>query len=142
MPRYASRPWFSPLGYMASSPQSWPAMLMSLGVLGMFPFRYRFAEYYERQSMGPESEIREKAVRYYGEMERMHRRQALSNHPMWQQDDVDLHNVTAQMQVQSFRIGVTDNEYQYWHAHQRDALRAQKLLGEIEELQQRIAQKA
>lgn len=137
MVRYAKRPWFHPLGFMASAPTSYAPMLVLIGLCVTFPARYRISEYFERQRDGPHIEIRQKAVKYYNEMERMHRRQAMINQENIQDDNMP-HRLSAQMSIESIRKGRTDQEFDYWHAHQRDAMRAEKLLGEVRELKQKL----
>lgn len=137
MVRYANRPWYSPLGFMASAPTSYAPMLVLISVVAVWPFRYRISEYFERQRDGPHIELRQKAVKYYNEMERMHRRQVMVNQENIQDDNMP-HRLSAHMSVEAIRQGRTDQEYDYWHAHQRDALRAEKLLGEVRELKQKL----
>ncbi|KAG8344536.1 hypothetical protein ERJ75_000279800 [Trypanosoma vivax] len=139
MVRYAKRPWYTPLGFMNSSPQSYGALLVISGVAVTFPFRYKMSEYFERQRDGPHVELRRKAVIYYNELERMHRRQALQNQANIQDDDSP-HRISSTLQAESLRMGHIDQEYNYWHAHQRDAIRAEKLLAEVKELQKRLGQ--
>lgn len=138
MVRYVQRPWYSPLGFMASSPSSYSWMLCAIAVTVVFPFRYQLSEYFERQREGPHVEIRHKAVKYYTEMERMHRRQALVNLDNMQ-DDNSPHRLSASISVDALKVGELDQEYNYWYAHQRDAMRAEKLMMEIRELKAKIA---
>lgn len=138
MVRYVQRPWYSPLGFMASSPSSYSWMIGLLAVVGVFPFRYQVSEYFERQRDGPHVEIRHKAVKYYTEMERMHRRQALVNLDNMQ-DDNGPHRLSASISVDAIKIGELDQDYNYWYAHERDAIRAEKLMMEIRELKAKMA---
>lgn len=138
MVRYAQRPWYTPIGFMNSSPASFMPMVAVLGFLIVWPVRYRVSEFFERQRDGPHIEARHKAVRYYQEMERMHRRQTLNNLECMQQDNSP-HRVSASMSAEALRIGNTDQEFNYWYAHQRDAIRAEKLLKEVRELKSKIA---
>ncbi|KAH9597682.1 hypothetical protein LSM04_007438 [Trypanosoma melophagium] len=139
MVRYVKRPWYTPLGFMNYAPQSYAPLLMALSVAVTFPLRYKLSEYFERQRDGPHVELRRKAVLYYSEMERMHRRQALQNQANLQEDN-STHRLSATLQAEALRMGHVDQEYNYWYAHQRDAIRAEKLLTEVKELQARIAQ--
>ncbi|KEG15530.1 hypothetical protein DQ04_00051250 [Trypanosoma grayi] len=139
MVRYAKRPWFTPIGFMNYAPHSYAPLMMVIGVAATFPFRYKISEYFERQRDGPHVELRRKAVLYYNEMERMHRRQALQNQYSVQDDDSG-HRMSATLQGEALRMGHVDQEYNYWHAHQRDALRAEKLLSEVRELQARLGE--
>lgn len=138
MVRYVQRPWFSPLGFMAAAPSSYVWFMCGAAVVAVFPFRYQLSEYFERQRDGPHVELRHKAVKYYSEMERMHRRQALVNLDNMQ-DDNPGHRLSASMAVDSLKTGDLDQEYNYWYAHQRDAIRAEKLMMEIRELKAKIA---
>nr|CCC93337.1 unnamed protein product [Trypanosoma congolense IL3000] len=137
MVRYAKRPWYTPIGFMSYSPHAYAPLLVVAGVAATFPFRYKISDYFERQRDGPHVELRRKAVMYYNEIERMHRRQALQNQANVQEDDAS-HRLSATLNAESMRMGHVDQEYNYWHAHQRDALRAEKLLSEVRELQQRL----
>lgn len=137
MVRYAKRPWFTPLGFMASSPTSYAPMLVFISLCALWPFRYHLSEFFERQKDGPHVELRQKAVSYYSEMERMHRRQAMVNQENLQDDNAP-HRLSAQMSIEAIRQGRTDQEYDYWYAHQRDTIRAEKLLGEVRELKQKL----
>ncbi|RNF15421.1 uncharacterized protein Tco025E_05581 [Trypanosoma conorhini] len=139
MVRYAQRPWYTPIGFMSSAPHSYAGLLIAFGVAAVFPFRYKMSEYFERQRDGPHVELRRKAVMYYNEMERMHRRQALQNLSSLQEDDSG-HRLSATLQGEALRMGHVDQEYNYWYAHQRDALRAEKLLTEVKELQARVSE--
>ncbi|EAN93440.1 hypothetical protein C3747_99g851c [Trypanosoma cruzi] len=139
MVRYAKRPWYTPVGFMSYAPHSYAALLVFVGTTAVFPFRYKISEYFERQRDGPHVELRRKAVLYYNEIERMHRRQALQNLSSMQEDDSS-HRLSATLQGEALRMGHVDQEYNYWYAHQRDALRAEKLLAEVRELQERVSQ--
>lgn len=110
---------------------------MVVGVTATFPLRYKISDYFERQRDGPHVELRRKAVLYYNEVERMHRRQALQNQANVKDDDSS-HRISSTLQAEALRLGHMDQEYNYWHAHQRDALRAEKLLAEVRELQERL----
>lgn len=138
MVRYVQRPWYTPLGLMATSPTAYAPLMVGMAVVLVFPLRYHISEYFERQRDGPHVELRQKAVKYYTEMERMHRRQALVNLDSMQ-DDNGPHRLTAAMSVDALQLGQTDQEYNYWYAHERDAMRAEKLLLEIRELKAKMA---
>ncbi|GET88354.1 hypothetical protein, conserved [Leishmania tarentolae] len=138
MVRYVQRPWFSPLGFMASSPTGYPFMMVCIAVGIIFPFRYQISDYFERQRDGVHVEMRRKAVKYYAEMERMHRRQALVNLESMQDDNAP-HRLSAVLSVESIQAGNLDQEYNYWYAHERDAIRAEKLMMEIRELKAKMA---
>ncbi|KAG5480202.1 hypothetical protein CUR178_06257 [Leishmania enriettii] len=138
MVRYVQRPWFSPLGFMASSPTAYVPMMTCIALAMTFPFRYQISEYFERQHDGPHVELRRKAVKYYAEMERMHRRQALVNLESIQDDNAP-HRLSAALSVESLQAGHLDQEYNYWYAHERDAIRAEKLMMEIRELKAKMA---
>lgn len=138
MVRYAQRPWFHPIGFMSYAPSSYAFLLVVTGVTAAFPFRYRISEYFERQRDGPHVEMRQKAVKYYNEMERMHRRQALINLENMQDDNFGGRQ-SATLMTEALRVGHLDQEQNYWHAHQRDTIRAEKLLEEIRELKAKIA---
>ncbi|CCW62973.1 unnamed protein product [Phytomonas sp. EM1] len=138
MVRYAQRPWYNPLGYMAASPAAYVSMVFMISLTAVWPFRYRISEYFERQRAGPHVEIRQKAVMYYNEIERMHRRQAMVNQENLQNDNSG-QRLQAAMVAEALKMGHADQEYNYWYAHQRDAIRAEKLLLEIEELKRKIA---
>lgn len=138
MARYPNRPWYSPLGFMATTPHSYGFVVVTMGFFFGYPLRYKLGEYYERQQLTPDAHMRAKAIAYYRELERTQRRQAMTNHQMYMQADLDGHQMSATGAANSLKIGVTDYEYQYWEAHQRDALRAEKLLKEVEELQAKI----
>lgn len=140
MPRYPQRPWYSPLGSMATGPHIYAMQLFSLGFIIFYPFRYRLSEWYERQSLSPDCQLRGKAVAYYHEMERQHKRQAMVNNPILMNDFGQ--NTSATMSADALKSGITDFEFQYWHAHQRDAMRAEKLVEEVKELQAKIAKAA
>lgn len=137
MVRYTQRPWFNPIGFMSSAPSSYAFLMVIVGVAGAFPFRYAISEYFERQRDGPHVEIRQRAVKYYTEMERMHRRQALVNLENMQDDNFGGRN-SATLTTEALRVGHLDQEQNYWFAHQRDAIRAEQLLAEINELKQKI----
>lgn len=122
---------------MSSSPTSYVPMMVVCGVLAAWPARYRISEYFERQRDGPHVEIRQKAVKFYSEMERMHRRQALVNQENMQDDNFGGRN-SATLMTEALRIGHLDQEQNYWHAHQRDSMRAEKLLEEIRELKTKL----
>ncbi|KPA78262.1 hypothetical protein ABB37_06413 [Leptomonas pyrrhocoris] len=138
MVRYVQRPWYSPLGLMATNTPSYVWFMCASAVIAVFPFRYQISEYFERQHAGPHVELRHKAVKYYSEMERMHRRQALVNLDNMQDDNAP-HRLSASMAVDSLKTGDLDQEYNYWYAHARDAARAEKLMIEIRELKAKIA---
>ncbi|CCW70319.1 unnamed protein product [Phytomonas sp. Hart1] len=138
MVRYAQRPWYNPLGCMASSPPAYVFLVFFTGLTLVWPIRYRISEYFERQRAGPHVELRQKAVMYYNEIEKMHRRQALVNQENLQNDNSG-HRQQALMVAESLRMGHIDQEYNYWFAHQRDAIRAEKLLLEIKELKAKLA---
>lgn len=137
MVRYTQRPWFNPIGFMNSAPSSYAFLMVIVGVVGAFPFRYAISEYFERQRDGPHVEIRQRAVKYYTEMERMHRRQALVNLENMQDDNFGGRN-SATITTEALRVGHLDQEQNYWFAHQRDAIRAEQLLAEINELKQKV----
>lgn len=108
-----------------------------IGVAAVWPFRYHISEYFERQREGPHIEIRRKAVQYYQEIERMHRRQAMVNQEnLW--DDNMPHRNTANISSEAMRKGFPDMEQSYWLAHQRDAMRAEKLLQEVRALKAKV----
>ncbi|KAK7194891.1 hypothetical protein NESM_000410600 [Novymonas esmeraldas] len=138
MVRYAQRPWYSPLGFMATTPTAYAPMLTCIAVAAIFPLRYQLSEYFERQRDGPHIDMRHKAVKYYAEMERMHRRQTLVNLESMQDDNAP-HRHSSVMSVESIQGGHLDQEYNYWYAHERDAIRAEKLMLEIRELKAKIA---
>ncbi|KPI84419.1 hypothetical protein ABL78_6526 [Leptomonas seymouri] len=138
MVRYVQRPWYSPLGFMATAPSSFAWVICGCAVIAAFPFRYQISEYFERQRGGPHVELRQKAVKYYAEMERMHRRQALVNLESIQDDNAP-HRLSASMAIDSIKVGDLDQDYNYWYAHGRDAIRAEKLMMEIRELKEKIA---
>ncbi|KAL7700882.1 hypothetical protein N2W54_007940 [Lotmaria passim] len=139
MVRYVQRPWYSPLGFMATAPSSYVWFMAAAAVVAVFPFRYQLSEYFERQRDGPHVELRHRAVKYYSEMERMHRRQALVNLDNMQ-DDNSPHRLSASVSVDAIKVGDLDQEYNYWYAHARDAARAEKLMMEIRELKAKIAE--
>eukprot|EP00796_Vickermania_ingenoplastis_P010035 gene10035-7010_t len=138
MVRYTQRPWYHPVGFMSSSPTSYAPLMFIIGITAAFPFRYALSEYFERQRDGPHMEIRQKAVKYYTEMERMHRRQALINLENMQDDNFGGRN-SATLSTEALRCGHLDAEQSYWYAHQRDALRAEQLLAEVRELKMKLA---
>jgi hypothetical protein len=140
MPRYPKRAWFNPLGSMAAAPHTYALQVYSLGFIIFYPFRYRIAEWYERQSMSPDSQMRGKAISYYQNLDRTHKRQAMVNNPLLVNDFMG--NTHANQSADALKAGVLDFEYAYWHAHQRDAMRAEKLVGEVRELQAKIAKSA
>lgn len=140
MVRYAHRPWYHPIGFMSSAPSSYAFLMVIIGVGAAFPFRYSISEYFERQREGPHVEIRHKAVKYYTEMDRMHRRQALVNQENMQDDNFGGRN-SALLLTEALRMGHVDQEQNYWHAYQRDATRAEKLLEEIKELKKKVGSK-
>ncbi|KAG5505750.1 hypothetical protein JKF63_05086 [Porcisia hertigi] len=138
MVRYVQRPWYSPLGFMASSPTAYAPIMICVAITAIFPLRYHISEYFERQRDGPHIELRHKAVKYYSEMERMHRRQALVNLESIQDDNAP-HRLSGVLSVESIQAGSLDQEYNYWYAHERDAIRAEKLMMEIRELKAKMA---
>lgn len=138
MVRYTQRPWWHPIGFMSSTPTAYAPVLVIIGVTAAWPFRYSLSEYFERQRDGPHVEIRQRAVKYYTEMERMHRRQAMMNLETIQDDNFGGRN-SAILATEALRVGHLDQEQSYWYAHQRDALRAEQLLAEIRELKGKIA---
>ncbi|EPY36913.1 hypothetical protein STCU_00344 [Strigomonas culicis] len=138
MVRYTPRPWYSPLGFMASAPTGYGPLLVAIGVVIAWPLRYQLSEYFERQKDGPHIELRQRAVKYYNELERMHRRQAMLNLENMEEDTSGL-RLHATLSAEALRVGHTDMEYQYWNAHQRDAMRTEKLLMEIADLKEKIA---
>lgn len=77
-------------------------------------------------------------MKYYNEMERMHRRQALLNLECMQDDNFGGRQ-SAVLMTEALRVGHLNQEQNYWHAHQRDTIRAEKLLTEIRELKAKIA---
>lgn len=125
---------------MAAAPHSYAMQVYSLGFIIFFPFRYRISEWYERQSLSPDSFLRQKAVNYYQNMDRSHKRQAMMNNPLLLDDFNG--NTHARMTADAMKAGVLDYEYSYWIAHQRDAMRAEKLVEEVRELQAKIAKAA
>lgn len=124
---------------MATAPSSYVWLMAAAAVVAVFPFRYQLSEYFERQRDGPHVELRHRAVKYYSEMERMHRRQALVNLDNMQ-DDNSPHRLSASVSVDAIKVGDLDQEYNYWYAHARDAARAEKLMMEIRELKAKIAE--
>lgn len=138
MVRYTQRPWYSPLGFMAHTPHSYGFFIGTLGFYLVYPFRYRYSDWSERMMPTKGQELQDKAVLYYRELERMQRRMAMFHNPVLQ-GFTDSHVASAAASSDSLNYGVTDFEYQYWHAHQRDAMRAEKLLAEVDELQRKIA---
>lgn len=138
MVRYAQRPWYHPIGFMSYAPNSYAFLLVAIGITAAFPFRYQIAEHFERQRDGPHVELRRKAVKYYNEMERMHRRQTLLNLENMQDDNFGGRQ-SAILMTEALRVGHLNQEQNYWHAHQRDTIRAEKLLIEIKELKAKIA---
>ncbi|CAD2220998.1 hypothetical protein AGDE_01619 [Angomonas deanei] len=138
MVRYVQRPWYSPLGFMASAPTSYVPLMVVTSLALIFPMRYRLSEYFERQKNGPHIENRQKAVKYYNELERMHRRQAMQNLENMQNDNSG-HRNSVRLAEGGIRFGMVDDEMQYWRNYQSDALRAEKLLAEIRELKSKMA---
>jgi hypothetical protein len=133
MPRYPVRPWWHPLQFMASAPTAYPIVGIVLITGSMFPFRYKIANYWERQRDTMSQPTKSKAIKQYRELERMYKREALFRLPLAQEDNPGARNQIQQQQT-SFQIGVTDAEVHYWRSHQHDVMRAAKLQDEIKEL--------
>jgi hypothetical protein len=141
MPRYPVRPWFHPKQIMASQPFIYPVWVVAIFTFLSWPYRYKIARYYERQSDTACQALKGKTVRLYREVERMHRRElTFARNPIY--DEMCGTRMALPIQAQSFQKGQTDAEYQYWESHQRDVLRARKLQREIEDLKARIGSEA
>jgi hypothetical protein len=137
MGRYIKRGFYHPISFMAEQPVSYACLIIPIAIIIGAPFRYQIASYWERQNQSPQAQIRGQAIRFYQELERMHRRQAVMNHPLM--DDNPSIRTQVYAMNQSLMTGNPMAEEAYFYAHQRDVQRAQILLGEIRELKAKIA---
>lgn len=146
MPRYQARPWYHPLGLMAMAPVHYAWCLFVGTIIVMYPARYRIADYWDRRRQGPEVQLRDKAVKFYQELERMNRRQALLNHPHYLQQNLNYTNAIAHnmTNVEGNKLSplAGQSDRHYFVAHNKDALRAEKLLLEVRELQGKLAKES
>lgn len=134
MARYPVRPWWHPLGMMAQNPAGYPWFIVSAFILLVFPWRYKISRYYERQRDSAGQCLRLKAIRMYHEIECMYRRETMWKHPMWMTDDSPLNRNHAIGMASNVALGHGEGEQSYWNAHQKDMVRAARLIEEIEEL--------
>lgn len=137
MPRYPRRGHFHILSIMATMPVQYAFAGTLVGFVLAFPIRYFIGHWFERQEASKQSELKHKAIRFYQEMERMHRRQASVNHTLLNNDAPE-HRAAAAMMNESLKQGNSYAEESYWYAHNKDVYRAQQLLGEIRELKAKI----
>ena len=138
MGRYVKRFIYHPISIMSENPVWYGISIIPMAVLFGYPIRFYLADYWERQNQSPQLHLRSQAIRFYQELERMHRRQAVSNHPIVNNDSPTM-RTTANNMNRALRMGNVMAEESYFYAHKRDVQRAQLLLGEIRELKVKIA---
>ena len=139
MPRYPKRSMFHPLGVMASTPHSY-CVLVTIAGLGAFGnWRYSMSSYYERQRPSPQQELKQRAIMYYKEIERMHRREALHYNMFWaQQDDFGPQTLITQMN-RITRGGDTSHDVALLEVTKKDMDRAERIRDEIRAIKARMA---
>jgi hypothetical protein len=140
MGRYVKRGYFHPIAFMAENPVSYAFWVIPISVFIAIPFRYQISSYWERQNQSPQAAIRAKAIMFYQELERMHRRQAVMNNS-WQDDNPAMRTSISNLN-NAIRAGVGEADEMYFRAHKRDVQRAQILLSEIRELKAKMADSA
>ena len=137
MPRYAPRPWYHPIGFMSSCPGGWPFLCGFLGMCAVYPFRYHYASYWERQRESPQEILRLKAVKYYSDIERQYIRTTLHNAVEHKHDMAAAH-LGPKRQAASIQTGGSVDD-DYLSQHSRDMTRAQRVAAEVKELKMKIA---
>lgn len=139
MVRYAQRPWYTPLGMMAHAPLGWPCFALAFFGLVTWPFRYRISRYLELQQVNPQADLKNKAIMYYLQLDRFHKRVGHFNSSSsnGQEDHMEVKAAAHQISA-STMIGNTDAEQMYWHAYRRDMLRAERLVEELRELKAKV----